>query len=74
MQNVWTSLDGNMDKEGGRWHQVPHVIQQIYVSVPCEAANSIINYFTKLTPQKEASWINDLYKFLKLLYFPFSLV
>jgi len=43
MQNVWLSLDGNMYKEGGRWHQVPHVVHKIDVSIACKEANWIIN-------------------------------
>jgi len=74
MQNVRKSLDGNMDKEGGWWHQVPHVIHKIYVSIPCKEAKWIINYITKLAPPKEVSDINYLYIFLKLICFPFPLV
>jgi hypothetical protein len=57
MQIVQKSLDGNMNKEGGWWHQVPHVIHKIYMSITCKEANWIINYVTNLTPPKEASWL-----------------
>jgi len=71
MQNVQKSLDGNVDKECGWWHQVPHVIHKIYVSIPCKEAKWIINQITKLTPHRP---INYLYTVLKLICFPFPLV
>jgi hypothetical protein len=31
------SLNGDVDKEGGRWHQIPHVILQVNMPVPCKS-------------------------------------
>ena len=67
-------MDGNMDKEGGWWHEVPHVIRKIQVSIPCKEAKWIINCITKLAPPNEVSHINYLYTFLKLICFPYALV